>query len=250
MNILITGYKGFIGSNLVNKLRQKEGHDIDGNTLLLFDKDDDEKQLELMCSQCDFIFHLAAVVRPTDPLEYSTNKTLTKRLLSFLSEANNRCPIVFSSSIQVALDNEYSKCKKFEENLLQEFGASNGSKVFIYRFPNLFGRFSRPNYTSVISTFCYNTSHGIPITINDPSTLINFAFIDDVLDQVLSETLYATNSGDSGIRTIINTFSIGLGKLAYYMELLKRGDIPESFRNDCFLKKLQETYDWFSNYSL
>lgn len=242
MNILITGYRGFIGRNLIdifNKLDQDINY-------LLYDKNNSEDELKKMCGECDMVFHLAAVVRPDHPSDYCLNTNVTGKLLFFLKEQMNNSPIIFASSIQADLDNPYAECKRTEEKLIFDYGYQNKIKTYVFRFPNLFGKYSKANYTSVISTFCYNTLHKFPIMVNDPSAIINFAYIHDVLDTVLNIVFFdKTNYGCKAI-PIKDCYPVGLGELAYYMQTLKNGTAPDIHRNDSFYEKLKLTYEWFS----
>lgn len=240
MNILITGYKGFIGRNLIEIFNNGNSD----NNLLLFDKDNSEKELMIMCGKCDVVFHLAAIVRPDDPIDYNINMSLTSKLLKGLVGMNNVCPIMFASSVQVALENPYAKCKKVEEQMILDYGRQNKVDTYVFRFPNLFGKYSRPNYTSVISTFCYNISHDLPIIINNPSIYINFAYVQDVLKEVIGIVLGGNNE-KNGIIDINKYSTVSLGELAYYMGTLKSGMRPMIRRKDLFYRNLKSTYIWF-----
>lgn len=240
--ILITGYQGFIGQNLINIL-DKTNYKY---SLLLFGRRNTEDELEDMCAQCDMVFHLAGVVRPNDSSEYNNNTVLTERLLHHLVEKKNTCPIMFASSIQVERNNPYGECKKTEEKLIIEYGRENNTQAYIYRFPNLFGKYSKPNYTSVVATFCYNTSHDLPLTVNNPAATIHFAYIDDILDDIVLEMF---GSRKIVIQKIVNfeKYSVvTLGELAYYMSTLKEDKKPMIHRNDSFYENLRKVYRWFS----
>ena len=172
MKILITGSKGFVGSNLVERL-SREGH-----TLLTFDVDNTIDELDSLINEADFIFHLAGVNRPKDTKEFGVNSSLTETIISLMKKNNKDIPIVFTSSTQVLLDNEYGKSKKEAEDLLL-----NGNlQAYVCRCPNLFGKWCRPNYNSVIATFCYNIAHNIEISVNKEASPITFLYIDDLLD--------------------------------------------------------------------
>lgn len=242
MNILITGYKGFIGKNLIEILNNNNPN----NNLLLFDKDNSEKELMNMCKKCDVVFHLAAIIRPTVPADYDINISLTSKLLRYLVIMKNTCPVMFASSIQVFFDNPYAECKRIEEQMILDYGSQNNIPTYIFRFPNLFGKYSRPNYTSVISTFCYNTSHNLPITVNNPSTYIHFAYVQDILTEVIHTVLINSNSMNGAIIDFDTYSTVSLGELAYYMGTLKNGLEPKIKRNDSFYVSLQDTYKWFA----
>ncbi|MBU1145211.1 MAG: NAD-dependent epimerase/dehydratase family protein [Firmicutes bacterium] len=182
MKILITGSKGFIGKNLVSELSR-----FDENTLYLYDLDSTIDELEKYTRDCDFVFHLAGVNRPKTQGQFSSgNIDFTSFLISKLTENKNFCPIMFSSSIQAELENPYGKSKKKAEELISLYGETTGSKVMIYRFPNVFGKWCKPNYNSVVATFSYNISHNLDITINDRSTMLDLVYIDDVIRELLN----------------------------------------------------------------
>jgi len=176
MRVLVTGANGFVGKNLCVSLSEHEvyQYDIDSDPILL----------DTYCQNADFVFHLAGANRPTDQKEFmETNFGFTSTLLETLRRYGNACPIVLSSSTQAALDNPYGLSKRAGEDLLRTYGEETGASVIIYRFPNLFGKWCRPDYNSVIATFCHNIAHDLPITITDPKTELTLAYIDDVLDE-------------------------------------------------------------------
>ncbi|GFZ23443.1 capsular polysaccharide biosynthesis protein Cap8F [Lacrimispora indolis] len=194
MKILITGARGFIGKNLIAELENIKAKktnrypDIDADTLeiLPFDLDTDPSMLEQYTRDCDFVFHLAGVNRPKDPAEYEAgNFGFTSILLNYLKKAGNKAPVMLASSIQAALDNPYGKSKKAGEDLLFDYGRENKVKVLIYRFPNVFGKWGRPNYNSAVATFCHNIANGRPIQINDPDVTLNLVYIDDVVEELI-----------------------------------------------------------------
>src|SRR5690554_4425651 len=193
MKILITGAKGFIGKNLVAQLYNiKEGkakHDTLGSdiTVFEFDKDTDPKLLDEYCHQADFVFHLAGVNRPKEQSEFMEgNFGFTSELLDTLKKHNNTCPIMISSSIQAELDNPYGASKKAGEDLLLQYGKETGAKVYIYRFPNVFGKWCKPNYNSAVATFCHNIAHDLPIQVNDPTVQMTLVYIDDVVQELIN----------------------------------------------------------------
>lgn len=181
MKILVTGSKGFIGMNLIAELKHKKYTDI-----MEYDKDTDPTLLSDYCQKAEFVFHLAGVNRPQDPTEFMNgNFGLTKTLLDELKKHNNRCPVMIASSIQAELDNPYGKSKKAGEDLVFRYGKETGAKVLVYRFPNVFGKWCRPNYNSAIATFCYNIARDLPITVNDPNVILNLVYIDDLVDELI-----------------------------------------------------------------
>ena len=196
MKILITGACGFVGKNLTAALNNiKDGKDrthpeikVDG--LYLYDIDSPEVLLDEACRDCDFVFHLAGVNRPKDASEFMEgNFGFSGKLLDTLKKHNNTCPVVLSSSIQAKLigryDSDYGRSKRAGEELFFDYAKETGAKTLVYRFPNLFGKWCRPNYNSAVATFCYNTANGLPITVNDRSTLLELLYIDDLIDEML-----------------------------------------------------------------
>lgn len=241
MNILITGSKGFVGQNLIILLKSKY-KDIN---LLEFDLNNTITELEQYCKKADRIFHLAAIQRPNNPKDFSNNVDLTRQILFFLQLHSNHCPIMFSSSIQAELDNEYGISKRQEELTILNFGKSFGSNTYIFRFPNMFGIMSRPNYTSVVSTFCYNTSHGIPITINDPSSNLKIAFVEDVLNLVQDIVINDKDKMPQIIQYEMYT-TITLGELAFYVGTIKSNkEVVLDEKKVNFYSKLKIVYKWF-----
>lgn len=181
MKILITGANGFVGKNLVAELKNKGYTD-----LLSFDIATDKALLGEFAKECEFVFHLAGVNRPKKDEEFMQgNFGFTSELLALLKKHGNKAPILITSSIQAEKDNEYGKSKKAGEDLVFDYGRDNGVQTMVYRLPNLFGKWSQPNYNSVVSTFCYNIARDIDIQINDPDTTLTLCYIDDVLDEFI-----------------------------------------------------------------
>jgi len=181
MKILVTGSKGFIGKNLIMELRNQKYE-----TLFEYDKDTDESLLDEYTRECDFVFHLAGVNRSDDESEFmKVNYGITAKLLELLKRNNNRCPILFTSSIQADLDNPYGKSKKACEELIFKYGEENNVKTLVYRLQNVFGKWCKPNYNSVVATFCHNIAAGLPIIISDPQKVLNLVYIDDVVSEFL-----------------------------------------------------------------
>lgn len=192
MNILITGAKGFVGRNLVAALNNiKNGKDRTRNVqitnILEFDLDTPKSALFEYCKSADFVFHLAGVNRPKDEREFMKgNFGFTLELLECLKKHNNKAPIMISSSIQAALDNPYAKSKKAGEDLIFEYGKENGIKTLVYRFPNLFGKWCKPNYNSAVATFCHNIANDLEITVNDRNHILTLCYIDDVVCELIN----------------------------------------------------------------
>lgn len=174
--VLITGSGGFLGSNLLHYLRTLNYE------VYSYDADSSDDQLSEYCREADFIFHLAGVNRSSDEEDFKKgNRDLTVRLCQYLQKYNNKAPIVFSSSIQVQTDGAYGLTKLQAEKVLRQHAQENNSAVLIYRLPNLYGKWSRPNYNSVVATWCYNASRGIELRIDNPSTELTLCYVDDVV---------------------------------------------------------------------
>ena len=198
MKILVTGAKGFVGRNLCFQLNNiKEGKarwygEVKIDTVYEYDIDSTPEQLDEWCKDCDFVFNLAGVNRPQDPKEFMEgNFGFATTLLNTLKKYKNNCPVMISSSIQATLagrfgTSEYGKSKKAGEELMFEYGKETGAKVLVYRFPNLFGKWCRPNYNSAIATFCNNIANDLPIQVNDRSVEMELLYIDDLVDEMIS----------------------------------------------------------------
>ena len=197
MKILVTGAKGFVGKNLCSQLNNiKEGKarwygDVQIDAVYEYDLDSTPEQLDEWCRDCDFVFNLAGVNRPQDPKEFMEgNFGFATTLLNTLKKYKNNCPVMISSSIQATLagrfgTSEYGKSKKAGEELMFEYGKETGAKVLVYRFPNLFGKWCRPNYNSAIATFCNNIANDLPIQVNDRSVEMELLYIDDLVDEMI-----------------------------------------------------------------
>ncbi len=197
MNILVTGAKGFVGKNLVAQLHniqdgKAKWYPIDSNlTVYEYDIDSDLAELDVYCKNADFVFNLAGVNRPKDQSEFMAgNFGFASTLLDTLKKHGNNCPVMLSSSIQATLigryaEGEYGKSKKAGEELFFGYSEETGAKVLIYRFPNLFGKWCRPNYNSAVATFCNNIANDLPIQVNDRSTELELLYIDDLVDEMI-----------------------------------------------------------------
>lgn len=197
MNILVTGARGFVGKNLVENLKNiRDGKNCTRPALHIeeifeYDADSTPEELDEYCAAADFVFNLAGVNRPKDPAEFRAgNLGFAGKLLSALKEHRNRAPVMLSSSIQATLagryDSEYGRSKKAGEELFFQYQEETGVKVLVYRFPNLAGKWCRPNYNSAVATFCNNIANDLPITVNDPSTELELLFIDDLIDEMFN----------------------------------------------------------------
>jgi len=210
MKILVTGAKGFVGKNLVAELRNRGYAEI-----FECDVDTTPEQLDEYTQQCEFVYHLAGVNRPENPADFMTgNFGFTSTLLENLQKYGNKSPVLITSSIQAAQDNPYGKSKKAGEDLLFEYGRHQGVRVLVYRLNNLFGKWCRPNYNSVVATFCHNIANDLPITVNDPATQLRLCYIDDVVREFIAGLESKENQAFDGFCSVEKVHEIRLGQLA------------------------------------
>lgn len=239
MKILVTGAKGFIGKNLIAELKNRKYTDI-----YEYDTDTKPSLLDEYCKDADFVFHLAGVNRPKEQSEFMEgNFGFTSILLDTLKKNNNTSPIMISSSIQAELNNPYGMSKKAGEDLMFEYSKETGAKVLIYRFPNVFGKWCRPNYNSAVATFCHNVAHGLPITVNDPSVVMSLVYIDDVVEELINALADKINRrGD--FCAVQEVHAITLGEIVDLIYSFKKSREERSIPNmaDEFTKKLYSTY--------
>ncbi len=222
-HVLVTGASGFVGRNLVVALQRRE--DV---ALTPFDVDDEPGILAAALEQADIIYHLAGVNRPKTEEEFEAGNAGSTRAIVDVLEAKGRSPmVVLSSSIQAERDNPYGKSKKAAEDALLGFHQRTDAPVCIYRFPHLFGKWSRPNYNTVVATFCYNIARGLDITISDPTHELELAYIDDVVDALLGH-LDTAPSPNEQIYSVGCTFRVTLGELADRIRSLR--DIRETLQ--------------------
>ena len=267
MNILITGAAGFVGKNLTAALQSiRDGKDrthpgLNIGELYLYDVDSPAEVLEQGCQKADFVFHLAGVNRPQNPREFMQgNFGFTDTLLQTLRRYSNTCPVMLSSSIQATLigryDSDYGRSKKAGEELIFAYGAETGARVLVYRFPNLFGKWCRPNYNSAVATFCNNIAGDLPITVNDPSVELELLYIDDLVDEMIAALEGREHRCEfDGIRTVLCgdgrycaapvTHHVTLGRIVELLQsfhdqprTLLMPEIPAG----SFAKKLYSTY--------
>ena len=268
MNILITGAAGFVGKNLAAALHcLQNGTDrtrpnLSVDRLYLYDKDSPAEILEEGCRNADFVFNLAGVNRPQDSREFMEgNFGFASALLDTLKKYHNTCPVMLSSSIQATLigryaDGDYGKSKKAGEDLFFRYAQETGARVLVYRFPNLFGKWCRPNYNSVVATFCNNYAHDLPIQVNDPTVRLEMLYIDDLVTEMLDalegkahacefEGLTPVFRADGTFYAAPVTHSVTLGEIVALLDAfraqsqtLKMPEIPAG----SFAKKLYSTY--------
>ena len=268
MNMLVTGARGFVGRNLCAQLRNiAEGKnrsygDIAIGEIYEYDIDSTAEELDLYCRDANFVFNLAGVNRPQNPEEFMQgNYGFASQLLDTLRKHNNRAPVMLASSIQATLigrygEGDYGKSKRAGEELFFAYGEEQGVKVLVYRFPNLFGKWCRPNYNSVVATFCHNIAHDLPITVNDSSTTLELLYIDDLVDEMVAalkgeehrcefegvETRFTSEGRYAGVPT---THKVTLGEIVELLERFKAQPttllMPE-IGDNTFAKKLYTTY--------
>ena len=239
MKILVTGANGFVGKNLVAELKNKGYTDIYEIT-----RETDTTFLENSIKECEFVFHLAGVNRPADESEFMIgNANFTNELLTLLKKYNNKAPVLITSSIQAERDNLYGKSKKASEEILLSYSKEIETNAFIYRLPNLFGKWSKPNYNTVVATFCHNIARDLEIQVNNPEVELNLCYIDDVLDEFL-RALDGHPTMEGNYCVVPVTHNIKLGELASLIKSFKESRDNRSIpnMNDELTKKLYSTY--------
>lgn len=273
MKILITGARGFVGKNLVAALECiRDGKDrvhklmgVDGLEqleIVAYDIDSTHEELEKACTDCDFVFNLAGVNRPKDQAEFMAgNFGFASTLLDTLKKYRNTCPVMLSSSIQATLigrygESDYGKSKLAGEELFLDYARETGAKVLVYRFPNLFGKWCRPNYNSVVATFCNNVANDLPITVNDRSTELEMLYIDDLVEEMMNALNGKEHRCEFDGLTVVErpegrycyvpiTHKVTLGEIVDLLEQFKAQSqtlmMPEIPHNS-FAKKLYSTY--------
>ena len=268
MNILVTGAKGFVGKNLCAQLNNiKTGKAKCYGNLAIgevfeYDLNSTLEELDLWCKEADFVFNLAGVNRPKDPEEFMRgNFGFATTLLETLKKHDNTCPVMISSSIQATLagrfgNSEYGRSKKAGEELMFQYGRETGAKVLVYRFPNLYGKWCRPNYNSAVATFCNNIANGLPITVNDPNVDMELLYIDDLVEEMICALKGEEHRCEfDGVETVLTpegrycaapiTHHVKLGEI---VDLLQRfAEMPQTLTipeipADSFAKRLFSTY--------
>lgn len=241
MNILITGARGFMGKNLRSALTGRCG---DAHRLMLLDMPHTEEELLAAAAEADFVFHLAGVNRPTYPADFQKgNADFTRQLLTLLKERGKRPPVLLSSSIQAALENPYGQSKLSAEQAVADYGRETGSAVYLYRLPNVFGKWSRPNYNSAVATFCHNVARGLPITVNDPSVTLRLVYIDDVVEEFL-RAMEGQPHREGEWCTVQPVHEVNLGHMAELIQSFPalRDSLTAPDQSDPLVKKLYATY--------
>ena len=247
-NIVITGAEGFIGRNLIEKLMK-----VPTWTIKAFDRNDNHKTLEKYLQQADSLIHLAGVNRPQKIKEFEqVNFGLTKTIAKTLERYRKVIPIIFSSSIQVLMNNPYGNSKKRAEEILIEYNKKTSAPIYIFRFPNIFGKGCRPNYNSVVATFCYNIARGKEILIHDPRKIIELVYIDDVIrsiglilsnkDFFLSHTNYYYQ-----VKPVYQITIAELAEKIYHLKEMYNQGVDVADLSDDFMKSLYKTYISYEN---
>ena len=268
LNILVTGAKGFVGKNLCAQLRTiAEGKNRSYGEIAIgdiyeYDIDSDATLLDEYCRRADFVFNLAGVNRPQSNEEFMAgNYGFASTLLDTLRKHHNSCPVMLASSIQATLvgryaEGDYGKSKRAGEELFFDYGKTTGAKVLVYRFPNLFGKWCRPNYNSAVATFCHNIAHDLPITVNDRSTMLELLYIDDLVDEMVAalkgeekhcefEGIDTIMCEDGRYCAVATTHKVTLGEIVDLLEQFRAQPatllLPE-IGAGTFAKKLYSTY--------
>lgn len=239
MKILVTGAKGFVGKNLATELKNRGYNDI-----FEFSRESDPSLLEKYTKECDFVFHLAGVNRPKDENEFMEgNFEFTSQLLGLLKKNGNKAPVLITSSIQAEKDNSYGRSKKIGEDLLFNYSKEANVNVYVYRLPNLFGKWSKPNYNTVVATFCHNIARDLDIQVNNPDAELTLCYIDDVIVEFL-KALEGNPTKQNDYCVVPVTHQIKLGELANLIKSFKESRANLSIPNmeEGLTKKLYSTY--------
>ena len=268
MNILVTGARGFVGRNLVSQLRNIQAGkarcygDVAVDAVFEYDIDTDPGELDRFCRECNFVFNFAGVNRPKDPVEFMEgNFGFASTLLETLKKYGNACPVMLASSIQATMvgryaGSPYGESKKAGEELFFRYAEETGAKVLVYRFPNLFGKWCRPNYNSAVATFCNNIANDLPIQVNDRSTELELLYIDDLVDEMIAALRNEEHHCElEGVETVLmpggrycvvpTTHKVTLGEIVDLLEAFKeqpRTLVMPKIAPGSFAKKLYSTY--------
>ncbi len=267
MNVLVTGAKGFVGKNLCAALEAvRDGKDrtrgVEIHKIFATDIDTPSEVLDEACREADFVFHLAGINRPEDPADFiKGNRDSAELLLTALKKYKNTAPVMLSSSLQATLkgrfgESAYGKSKQAGENLLFDYSEETGAKVLVYRFPNLFGKWCRPNYNSAVATFCNNIANDLPIQVSDPNTELELLYIDDLVDEMFEalkgeekhcsyEELIPVEDMNGRFCYVPTTHKVTLGEIVSLIESFKAQPLTlmmPSIPKGSFAKKLYSTY--------
>ncbi len=257
MQILITGAKGFVGKNLVENLKNiRDGkdkvHKLPSDLEIFeYDIDNTENELEEYCKKADFVFNLAGVNRPKDSSEFMKgNFGFGEKLLNLLKKYKNNCPVMLSSSVQATLEgryagSEYGKSKLAGEELFKTYGKETGARVLIYRFPNLFGKWCRPNYNSAVATFCNNIANNLHIQVNNRNTELDLVYIDDLVEELLRAVNGNETKDEKGYCYVPEVHHVTLGEivdLLYEFKESRKNLFIPNMTEGSFSKKLYSTY--------
>ena len=238
-NVLVTGANGFIGKNLVSRLEL-----LEGITVFKYDRENTVEELNRFIKQSDFVFHLAGVNRPSDVKEFEEgNKNFTEDIIDLIKKSNKNIPLLITSSIQADLDNPYGVSKKQAEIAAFNYSQETCSNSYVYRLPNVFGKWCRPNYNSAVATFCHNVAHDLPITVNDSNVVLNLVYIDDVVEEFINAMNGHGNKVDEFYQ-IPTVHTIKLGEIVDLIYSFKKSRDERSIPNmeDAITKKIYSTY--------
>ena len=214
MKVLVTGSDGFIGKNLLARLAEMPDMEA-----IRFSRQHNEQELPALIAKADAIIHLAGINRPLSPEEFAIGNTgLTTTISQLLINTQRTIPILFASSTQAALDNPYGSSKRAAEQALRQYGEQTGAAVTIYRLPNVFGKWCKPNYNSAVATFCHNIVNGLPITIHDPNSPITLVHVDDVINDLMQVLQHTPNLDTQAFRTVAPEYHTTVGELAQQIE--------------------------------
>lgn len=255
MNILITGAAGFVGKNLTAALesirdgKDRRFPDLSIEKLYLYDLTSPAEVLEEGCRRADFVFHLAGVNRPKDPDDFMAgNFGFSSTLLDTLKRCYNRCPVMLASSIQATLQGRYNgpygQSKRLGEDLFFSYGRTTGARVLVYRFPNLFGKWCRPNYNSVVATFCHNYANDLPITVSDPNVELELCYIDDLVEELIG-ALLGKEHREGKFCFVPTTHKVTLGQIVEHLDSFRQQPatlLMPQIPAGSFAKKLYSTY--------
>ncbi|MCM1543319.1 MAG: capsular polysaccharide biosynthesis protein CapF [Blautia sp.] len=241
MKVLVTGAGGFIGKNLIAELERQEGMEI-----LPFEKDTAPELLDRYCEECDFVFNLAGINRPERVEEFMEgNFGFATTLTETLRKYGNACPVMNASSVQAELDNPYGQSKKAGEDMLFAYGRETGASVYVYRFPNVFGKWCRPGYNSAVATFCHNIAHDLPVQVNDRNTILHLVYIDDLVKELLLALEGHPHMTSEGYCFVPRVHEASLGEivdLLYSFKESRKSRMVPDMTEDSFSKKLYSTY--------